>query len=382
MRINELLLAKKLVSLNDVEKAIKRQRSDGGPLIDSLLSLELISIRDLDAALQEAPAAPGSPSETGLSGNFLINLLTKTIFAYRTETVGDLQQILRLPTPIVAELVKECVDEKLLEDYVSARSGSGGETRFRLTHLGKAFAEEAMDQNRYVGPVPVPLSAYQSQISKQAITKEFVTPEKVQTAFSDLVISEAFLRRLGPALNSGKSMLLYGPPGNGKSTIAEKLGDIYESVIFVPYAVAVGAEIITIYDASIHHKIETQGAETGLSDLRREEIDERWVPCHRPLVITGGELTLDMLDLSFNEIAKFYEAPLHMKAQGGVFIIDDFGRQLVRPEELLNRWIIPLERRVDFLKLHTGKQFEIPFDQLTIFSTNLAPARPCCMHPS
>lgn len=373
MRISDLLVAKHLISAEDVETALERQASAGGPLTDSLLALDLISISDLDGALHDAPAAPASPAETGLSSNSLMKLLVKTIYAHRTESIAEMRAALQLPSPVITQLLKDGVEQKLLEEYVPASSSAGNDPNYRPSHIGKNFAEEALEQNRYVGAAPVTLEAYRDQAARQAITKEFVTPEKVGQAFSDMVISEAFLRRLGPALNSGKSMLLYGPPGNGKSTIAEKIGVIYESVIFVPYAIEVGGEIITVYDPAIHKRIEDDVSLSSGSSVRREEVDSRWVPCRRPLVITGGELTLEMLDLKFNEIANFYEAPLHMKAQGGVFIVDDFGRQLVQPEELLNRWIIPLERRVDFLKLHTGKQFEIPFDQLTIFSTNLSP---------
>lgn len=373
MRISELLVAKKLISTEAVEKAIARQQLEGGPFADSLLALDLISMFDLDAALRGAPASPASVAETGLSSNSLLRLLVKTVYSLRTESIAELRDTLKLSAPVINGLLKEAVDQKLLEQYVSSKAAVASEPLYRLTHIGKDFADEALEQNRYVGSAPVPLEVYQEQVFSQAIGNEFVTPEKVDEAFSGLVISEQFLRRLGPALNSGRSMLLYGPPGNGKSTVAEKIGAIYESVIFVPYAIEVGGEIITVFDPSIHIRVEIEGSGSGPTDVRREEIDRRWVPCRRPLVITGGELTLEMLDLRYNEVAKFYEAPMHMKAQGGVFIVDDFGRQLVRPEELLNRWIIPLERRVDFLKLHTGKQFEIPFDQLTIFSTNLQP---------
>jgi len=373
MRISELLIAKNLLSVVDVERAIDRQRAEGGPLLDNIMGLELVSIADIDEVLSHAPDAPGSIKSTGLTPNFLTGLLAKTIYSYKTESIAELREVLKLPAPVIAELLRDGSEQKLFEEYVGGYSGSGNDTNYRLSIHGKALAEEEMNKSRYVGPAPVPLSDYHAQVFKQAIGGEFVNSERVEAAFAHLVISPAFLRRLGPSLNSGKSILMYGPPGNGKSTISEQIGEVYESVIFVPHAIEVGGEIITIYDTSIHERIATPNIKAGVADARREEIDRRWVPCRRPMVMTGGELTLDMLDLRFNEVAKFYEAPLHVKAQGGVFIVDDFGRQLVKPEELLNRWIIPLERRVDFLQLHTGKQFEIPFDQLTIFSTNLEP---------
>jgi DNA polymerase III delta prime subunit len=195
-----------------------------------------------------------------------------------------------------------------------------------------------------------------------------------QPAHAGRVIPERFITRLGPAINSGTAMLIYGPAGNGKTTVAEIVGAIFQNVIYVPYCFEVDTQIIKVFDPSVHQIIEDQAAGTeGPRGLRRERFDQRWVPCYRPMVITGGELTLEMLDLKFSEIAKFYEAPLHIKAINGTFLIDDFGRQRVKPEDILNRWIVPLNSRIDFLNLHTGKSIEIPFDELVIFSTNLHP---------
>ena len=374
MRISELLISMKLVTVEDIEKAEERQASAGGFLTESLLALDILPASTLEDALRYAPTSPMSPAETGLNSGALMELLAKTIYTHRTETIGDIRDTLQLPTQVIAELLKEGIRQKLFEEYGSDTSAKRTDIRYRVTQFGKEFAEESLEQNRYAGAAPVPLETYREQALAQTIGNEFVNPERVEKAFSELVITEAFLRRLGPALNSGKSMLLYGPPGNGKSTIAEIIGVIHENVIFVPHAIEVGGDIITVYDPRIHTKIEdVRPRPAGSSVRREEEVDRRWVPCRRPLIIAGGELTLEMLDLKFNETAKYYEAPLHIKAQGGVFLVDDFGRQLVQPEELLNRWVVPLGRRIDFLKLQSGKQFEIPFDQLTIFSTNLEP---------
>jgi hypothetical protein len=193
----------------------------------------------------------------------------------------------------------------------------------------------------------------------------------IEAAFANLIVADRFIQKIGPAINSGRSIQLYGPPGNGKTSVAEKIGRIFSDAIYIPYCFEVEGQIIKVFDPSIHVSIQRNAPAKGT--LRREDYDQRWVPCRRPFIVTGGELTLEMLDLSFNALAKFYEAPLHIKALGGIFAIDDFGRQIVSPEALLNRWIVPLESRIEYLKLHTGKSFSLPFDELVIFSTNLAP---------
>ena len=214
---------------------------------------------------------------------------------------------------------------------------------------------------------------WSSASSASASPTSASTAQSVEKAFANLIVSEEFIHQIGPAINSGRSILLYGPPGNGKTSVAERIGSIFNDTIYIPYCFEVEGQIIKVFDPGIHKRIErnTDGAARGT--LRREDFDQRWVPCRRPFIVTGGELTLEMLDLSFNALAKFYEAPLHVKALGGIFAIDDFGRQLVSPEALLNRWIVPLESRVEYLKLHTGKSFSLPFDELVVFSTNLAP---------
>jgi hypothetical protein len=209
----------------------------------------------------------------------------------------------------------------------------------------------------------------------QKLTNELVTFERIREALGDLTFDDSIIEQCGPALNSGRAMLLYGPPGNGKSSVAFRLGSVFNDVIYVPYAVSVEGQIIRVYDPSIHIPLHFSAVSEDRSNsfLRNEEVDARWVPSRRPFVMAGGELTLEMLDLRYDATGHFYEAPLHVKALGGCFIIDDFGRQLVRPTDLLNRWIVPLESRVDYLKLHTGKTFSIPFEELIVFSTNLEP---------
>jgi len=373
MRLSEVLLAKKLVTANDVNRAMARQRDNGGPLAEHLLALNTVSGSELDAVLKQLPMAPTSVARTGLRLEFLLTIMAKSIRGLNINTVGDLRDALKLPASIIESLLREAVLRRLLEETGAASTDRHATSRYQLTQSGRIFADKAFDHNQYLGPAPVSLQAYQDQVTKQSIRNEHVGPSQVAAAFADLVVPDDRLRQLGPALNSGQSLLLYGPPGNGKTTFAERIGRAFEGVIFIPYCIEVEGEIIRVFDPSLHEAVEMDAADDDRILVRPEEIDARWVVCRRPFVVTGGELTLEMLDLSFNTISKFYEMPLHLKAQGGTFVVDDFGRQLARPDDLLNRWIVPLEKGFDYLKLHTGKAFQVPFDQLTIFSTNMTP---------
>ena len=248
--------------------------------------------------------------------------------------------------------------------------------RYALTNAGKERASEALRRCEYIGPVPIPLETYQTQVQKQTITNEVIGIEQLKKATSHLVLSEEVVRRLGPASNSGRAILIYGAAGNGKTSIAEALANAFEQPVYVPYAIEADGQIIKIYDPSVHVAFPMNNGANGNTNpilLPHLQHDPRWVRCKRPYLISGGELTLEMLDLDFDPHSKYYEAPLQMKAIGGVFVIDDFGRQRVRPHELLNRWIFPLERKVDYLTLHTGKKFALLFDQLVIFATNFPP---------
>ncbi|MGH6948580.1 MAG: hypothetical protein ACREDZ_14710 [Kiloniellales bacterium] len=376
MRLGEILVGAGHITPNDLEMALERQNRLGGRLGEHLVALQMVDEAALQAILSSVPSAPGTIAETGLPLSDLLRLFMKAAVMGGLETPSRLAQFLKLPSNVIAKVIDDAVNRKYLEIMGQNVGGGLTELRFSPTQAGRGYAAEAYEQNQYVGAAPVSLASYHERIHRQKITNERVDGEKLTQAFSDIIITDDFVRRLGPAVNSGRSILLYGPPGNGKTTIAEKLAEIFDDVVYIPYALQVEGQIIKIFDPSVHTPVaDPDDVEpTQPKSLRKEDFDRRWVPCKRPIVVTGGELTLEMLDLSFNTHSRFYEAPLHVKALSGTFIIDDFGRQIVSPEMLLNRWIVPLQSRIDYLKLHTGKSFSVPFDELVIFSTNLSPA--------
>jgi hypothetical protein len=315
------------------------------------------------------PPEPSTIADTGLSYEALKQLLTKALHAGELSGLA-LSEKLCLPYSLLESLLDHLRVEKMVEVRGAAGSGTAG-FRFALTDFGRERAGNYFDANGYVGPAPVPLHQYTAAMSVLKEQRGFLTKERIAHGFTHLIVSPQTLDQLGPAVNSGKSIFLYGPPGNGKTVVAEGIGRALGGDMYVPWALDIDGQIITIFDPVNHTKLDDE--ETQGSVIRAADRDRRWVRIRRPVVTVGGELTLEMLDLSFNQIAKFYEAPLQLKANGGVFVVDDFGRQRIRPRDLLNRWIVPLESRVDFLTLHTGKKFEMPFDVLIVFATNLNP---------
>lgn len=329
----------------------------------------------------EAPVAPESLKESGLSNGFLCEMLLRMLYSRGAMIGRDIGQFLCLPFKVIRDPLKFLKDEKCIQvdggDLVGEVS-----YKFSLTDLGRKRAQEAMEQCAYIGPAPVPLEDYVEQCYRQTVTGLQCYPEALRAPFAHLVLKEEMFLAIGPAIISGRSVFIYGPPGNGKTAMARSIGDFMNTAggsIYIPYAFLADGNIITVFDPSLHVVDDAlpEGGDEADATVRRllttGAMDQRWVRIRRPVIVTGGELDLKMLDLRYNAEAKFYQAPIHFKANGGVFLIDDFGRQLCTPKELLNRWILPLEDRHDFLTVASGKKFQVPFEQLIIFSTNLDP---------
>ena len=315
------------------------------------------------------PLPPATIAETGLHPDTLAQLMLKTLIAGESSGT-QLAENMRLPYSVLDAMIQHARVEKLIEVRGASGAGNAG-YRYALTDLGRDRAMQFLDINRYVGPAPVPLSQYNAYVRASMAARPWIDKDRLGTGFSELVVSEEMYDKLGPAVNSGKSLFLYGAPGNGKTVVAEGIGRALGSDMHIPFAIDVDGQTITMFDPVNHVSRSAAGAQHSV--IAVAAYDRRWEQVRRPVVVVGGELTLEMLDLTFNPISKFYEAPIQMKAIGGVFVVDDFGRQRIPPRDLLNRWIVPLESRVDFLTLHTGRKFEVPFNVFIIFATNLQP---------
>lgn len=321
----------------------------------------------------QAPPQPKALADTGLSLVMMRDILLKTMFRTNVDLVSQISQAICLPVPLTQELVDQARSQKLLEATGTLHATSGNEMGYQLTDAGKSRALDALSQSEYYGALPVPLADYAQQMKRQSVRDIKLTRPDLLKGMGHLILPEDLIDNLGPAVSSGRSILMYGPPGNGKSSISNGIRAALGDKIYVPRAIEYAGQVITVYDPIVH-----SAAEAAVDDptsLRRtgNRFDNRYVYCERPTVITGGELTLDMLDLKYNPTARTYTAPLQLKASGGIFIVDDLGRQAEPPQKLVNRWIVPLEEGRDILQLQSGEKFTVPFDTLVIFSTNFHP---------
>jgi len=315
--------------------------------------------------LSDILAQPKSVEDLDIPQNILIDILLRLLYTEGNVDFRRMSQVMRVPFAL-EQLLDWLRKEHLVE--VSQSSASYGPLNYiyKLTGPGEDRARESMERCQYVGPVPVPVNRYNEAIELQTTGPRMVKPAQVKNALRELILPDDFHRKIGPAINSASSLFLYGPPGNGKTTISMYISQLISGTdpIWIPYALTAGGQIIQIYDRLFHQEIESE---------QKSSIDGRWGMFKRPSVVVGGEMKIESLDLRFDPLANFYEAPLQLKANGGVFLIDDFGRQQASPIDLLNRWIMPLENGVDFLRLRTGQTLVIPFRALIIFCTNLDP---------
>ncbi|MFG6593302.1 ATPase [Sulfitobacter sp. 1A13368] len=319
-----------------------------------------------------APPPPKRLEDMKLPIVMMRDILLKTIFRKNVEMVSDLAQALCLPIPVTQEMVDQARSQRLIEATGTLSATSGNEMGYQLTDAGKARALDALAQSEYFGAMPVPLEVYREQVKRQSVRNLQITRDQLTGAMGHLVLHDSLLDHLGPAVSAGRSILMYGPPGNGKSSISNGIRDALGDRVYVPRAIEYAGQVITVYDPIVHSAAEAEVQDP--TSLRRvTRYDARYVCCERPTVITGGELTLDMLDLVYNPTARTYQAPLQLKATGGIFIVDDLGRQKEPPQSIINRWIVPLEESKDILALQSGEKFEVPFDTLVIFSTNFHP---------
>lgn len=318
------------------------------------------------------PRAPMTQEETGLPASFLVELTAKVMFQLGLTRLTELSQQMCLSAAVVESLCQFMRRESIVE--VVRRGQHEADVQYELTQGGRQRAAEWLARNQYVGPAPVSLEVYVERVRAQSVTQQHFNVHDVHAALADILVPEALIDQLGTAINSGRPILLYGSAGSGKTYLASCLQRLLRGGVAIPHAILVHGEVIRVFDEHWHRTLPLPAAFTPSALDSRARPDARWVLCERPVVMAGGELTLAMLDLSFDARAGYYEAPPHFKANNGLFIVDDLGRQMVQPQDLMNRWIVPMERRHDYLMLRNGGKFQIPFDLVLVFATNLRPA--------
>ena len=336
----------------------------------SALAISSDHLSNLDAEETLVPPPPETMEDTGLSSSLIEHLIFKMLY-FRGDMLGrDLASAIGLKFSLIDDLVESLKRQHLLQ--VKRSLGLGNTSAlFSLTDEGRTVVRECLESNQYSGPAPVPLFQYSYFVRQQRRRDGWLTPKDLATAYSRMVVTDKLLSQIGPAVSSGNSFLIYGQPGNGKTYLAEALQQVDASEIYVPYAIESQGNIVQVYDPNYHHAVKDD--DTPSVFTFQPQHDGRWIKCRRPFIVTGGELTLEMLDLNYNKASKIYDAPYQLKANNGIYLIDDFGRQKCTPAEVLNRWIVPMERRMDFLTFLSGGKMTVPFETFLIFSTNLKP---------
>ncbi|OEU72896.1 MAG: ATPase [Desulfuromonadales bacterium C00003093] len=363
-QLGNTLVEEGVITKAQLNDALERQKRYGQRLGDNLLALGYLSAEEMASFFKKPPTAPKTVEETGLDLLFIADLALKHAVFMGVFSMQDMAEKTCLPVTVVEGALDFLRREKLLE-VTGATQITKASFRYKTTGLGKTRASDLFNLCAYCGPAPVPLEDYCATVEFQNIRNILLDEKTLRGSLEQLTLPEKIFHQLGPALSSGRPIFMFGPPGNGKTAIAVAISEALPGSVYIPHSVLVGGQIIYVFDKVNHLPV------VGGSDYR--SLDRRWVEIRRPVMMTGGELTLKMLDLQFNTVAKTYEAPLQMKANNGILVIDDFGRQQIDLQDLLNRWIVCLERNVDFLSLHTGMKFTIPFNQIVLFSTNLEP---------
>ncbi|MDI3323804.1 AAA family ATPase [Pontibacterium granulatum] len=322
-----------------------------------------------DQGIKALAPRPTNVEDTGLTAHFLAELFVKHINDAGLLTLKQLMQRLALSGPVIEEVINFLRKEVLIE--VHSRGFEHRELHYGLTQRGRDYAFEALAKSGYTGPVPVPIEHYRSVVAAQSIHNFNVTRDKFYRAFSKVTLKAELKDQLGPALNSGRAIFIYGPAGTGKTYITQKMLNLFDDSCLIPYALEIDGSVVSLFDPLIHRPVEE--IKTNPNLRLNDDYDARFVRCERPVVITGGELGMEMLEVNFNPVLKEYQAPLQLKANNGMFIIDDMGRQRATPMEIFNRWIVPLEEHKDYLTLGAGKHVQTPFDQVVVFSSNINP---------
>ena len=321
--------------------------------------------------LQKLAPRPTRLEETGLRETFVADLLAKHLLQGGVLTMGELTTRLALAGSIVESVLNFMRKEARIEVRGPASGDTAASLRYALTERGRTSAQDAMLRSGYVGPAPIPLAHYKEMVRAQTVHDRSVTQQMMNTAFADVVVREEILNQLGPSLNSGRAIFIYGPAGTGKTYLTQRMSRVFPQTTLIPHAVTINEAVIEIFDPALHHPQELSLPNPNI--MLEQGFDPRYVACHRPVIISGGELTADMLDVRYDTDSRMFQAPLQLKANNGIFIIDDMGRQRVAPETVFNRWIVPLEEKRDYLSLGAGQHFSVPFDVVLVFSTNLHP---------